>query len=384
MIAHYRRLGVTSVNLLPVQHHLDEERLVRQGLSNYWGYNPIGFFAPHPAYAQGGSATALAEFKAMVRALHAEGIEVILDVVFNHTAETDAEGPTLSWRGIDNRSYYALAAGTGRYLDYTGCGNTLNLAVPQVLQQVMDALRFWAAECHVDGFRFDLAATLVRDSAFLDAVAQDPLLSRVKRIAEPWDMGPDGYRLGRFPPGWSEWNDRCRDTVRGYWLTGVFGAGALAQRLAGSSEVFHRDGRAPQASINYLAAHDGFTLHDLVCYQDKHNLENGEENRDGHPVNFSTHCGVEGETDDPQVVACRGRLLRAMLATLFVSQGVPMLQAGDELGRTQRGNNKAYCQDGELTWIDWAAADAALVEFVAPCIRDMRRILCIYCFWMMD
>ena len=375
MIAHFKRLGITALNLLPVHHFLDEERLVKAGLANYWGYNTLAFFAPEPRYAaRVDGQSARDEFRSMVRTLHAAGIEVILDVVFNHSAETDEFGPTISFRGIDNASYYRLPTGNRMlYENYSGCGNTLNLANPRVLQMVMDALRFWVGEMHVDGFRFDLAATLTRDSGFLAAVAQDPLLARVKMIAEPWDLGPDGYQLGRFPAGWSEWNDRFRDVARSFWLTGGADAGALAQRLAGSSEIFRRAGRAPQAGVNFITAHDGFTLRDLVTYQNKHNERNGEGNRDGHGQNHSCNCGVEGESDDPLVIATRHRLQRALLATLFLAQGVPMLQGGDEIGRTQRGNNNAYCQDNALTWLDWTHADGELAAFTAALIRLRRR-----------
>lgn len=380
MIEHFQRLGVTAVNLLPVQHFLDEERLVRSGRSNYWGYNSLAFFAPEPRYAAHyDGQSAINEFRGMVRALHAAGIEVILDVVFNHTAETDETGPTLSFRGIDNATYYRLPNDKRHtYENFTGCGNTFNLAHPRVLQLVMDALRYWVSEMHVDGFRFDLAATLIRESALLAAIGQDPVLSRVKLIAEPWDLGPDGYRLGRFPAGWSEWNDRFRDDVRSFWLTGEVGPAALAQRLAGSSEVFrdrrHATGRAPQASLNFLTAHDGFTLRDLVSYRHKHNEPNGEENRDGHDHNHSSNCGCEGECDDPAVLELRYRLQRALLATLLVAQGVPMLQGGDELERTQAGNNNAYCQDNETTWLNWAQADGNMSGFVAGLVAMRKQL----------
>ncbi len=373
MLAHYQRLGVTALNLLPVHCFIDEQRLVNMGLRNYWGYNTLAFFAPEPRYAAGGCDTARDEFRQMVRTLHAAGIEVILDVVFNHTAETDEFGPTISFRGIDNASYYRLPADDRTlYENFTGCGNTFNVANPRVLQLVMDALRYWVGEMHVDGFRFDLAATLTRDSGFLAAVAQDPLLARVKMIAEPWDLGPDGYRLGRFPAGWSEWNDRFRDVTRAYWLTGGADTGALAQRLAGSSEIFRQRGRAPQAGVNFITAHDGFTLRDLVSYAHKHNERNGENNNDGHGHNFSCNCGEEGESSNLLVLEQRRRLQRALLATLFVAQGVPMLQGGDEIGRTQQGNNNAYCQDNALTWLDWAHADQSLIAYTAGLI-DLRR-----------
>ena len=375
MLEHFKRLGITAVNLLPVHLFLDEERLVKSGLTNYWGYNTLAFFAPEPRYAaRADGQSVIAEFRAMVRALHAAGIEVILDVVFNHSAETDENGPTISFRGIDNASYYRLPADNRNgYENFSGCGNTLNLANPRVLQLVMDALRYWVGEMHVDGFRFDLAATLTRDSGFLTAVRQDPLLARVKMIAEPWDLGPDGYHLGRFPAGWSEWNDRFRDLTRAFWLTGEADPAAMAQRLAGSSEIFRHGGRAPQAGVNFVTAHDGFTLSDLVSYQHKHNERNGENNRDGHGHNLSWNCGEEGDSSDPVVLRRRHQLRRALLATLFVAQGVPMLQGGDELGRTQAGNNNAYCQDNALTWLDWAHTDASLIEFTAGLIGLRQR-----------
>ena len=375
MLDYFKRLGITAVNLLPVHCFLDEERLVRSGRANYWGYNTLAFFAPEPRYAaRVGGQSAIAEFRGMVRTLHAAGIEVILDVVFNHSAETDEFGQTISFRGIDNRSYYRLPPDDPeRYENYSGCGNTLNLAHPRVLQLVMDALRYWVGEMHVDGFRFDLAVALTRDSGFLAAVRQDPLLASVKLIAEPWDLGPDGYRLGGFPAGWSEWNDRFRDDLRAFWLTGEAGIGALAQRLAGSSELFARDGRATSAGVNYITAHDGFTLRDLVSYNEKHNELNGEDNRDGTTRNLSWNCGAEGPSDDPAIQQRRCRLQRALLATLFVAQGVPMLQGGDELGRTQSGNNNAYCQDNILTWTDWAQADNELIDFTAGLIALRRR-----------
>ena len=375
MLEHFKRLGITAVNLLPVHQFVDEQRLVNNGLTNYWGYNTLAFFAPEPRYAaRADGRSARDEFRAMVRALHAAGIEVILDVVFNHSAETDENGPTISFRGIDNASYYRLPADNRNgYENFSGCGNTLNLANPRVLQLVMDALRYWVGEMHVDGFRFDLAATLTRDSGFLTAVRQDPLLARVKMIAEPWDLGPDGYHLGRFPAGWSEWNDRFRDLTRAFWLTGEADPAAMAQRLAGSSEIFRHGGRAPQAGVNFITAHDGFTLSDLVSYQYKHNERNGEGNRDGHGHNLSWNCGEEGESSDPVVLQRRHQLRRALLATLFVAQGVPMLQGGDELGRTQAGNNNAYCQDNALTWLDWANADASLIDFTAGLIGLRRR-----------
>ena len=375
MLEHFGRLGITAVNLLPVHCFLDEERLVHSGRANYWGYNTLAFFAPEPRYAaRFNGQSVISEFRSMVRSLHAAGIEVILDVVFNHTAETDETGPTVSFRGIDNASYYRLQANDpNSYENFSGCGNTLNLAHPRVLQLVMDSLRYWVGEMHVDGFRFDLAASLTRDSGFLAAVRQDPMLAQVKLIAEPWDLGPDGYRLGRFSPGWSEWNDRFRDDVRAFWLTGETGAAGLAQRLAGSSEVFRHGGRTPQAGVNFITAHDGFTLRDLVSYQHKHNELNGENNRDGHGHNLSWNCGEEGETRDPSVLRQRHLLQRALLATLFIAQGVPMLQGGDELGRSQSGNNNAYCQDNLLTWLDWQQADAELIDYTAGLIRLRQR-----------
>ena len=375
MLDHFRQIGITAVKLLPVHGFLDEKHLLQHGLCNYWGYNTLTFFAPEPRYAShtGGQST-IDEFRSMVRALHGAGIEVILDVVFNHTAETDEFGPIVSFRGIDNTSYYRLKReNPALYENFSGCGNTFNVAHPRVLQLVMDSLRYWVNEMHVDGFRFDLAASLTRDSAFLAAIVQDPVLSRVKLIAEPWDLGPDGYRLGQFPPGWSEWNDRFRDDVRAFWLTAEAGTGILAQRLAGSSEIFRRNGRAPSAGINFITAHDGFTLRDLVSYQHKHNERNGEHNRDGHGHNLSCNCGAEGESKSPDVLRCRGRLQRALLATLFVTQGIPMLQGGDEMGRTQSGNNNAYCQDNELTWLDWQSADKELVAFTAGLIQLRKR-----------
>ena len=375
MLEHFKRLGITAVNLLPVHCFLDEERLVHSGRANYWGYNTLAFFAPEPRYAARASGqSVISEFRSMVRSLHAAGIEVILDVVFNHTAETDETGPTVAFRGIDNASYYRLpASDPNAYENFSGCGNTLNLAHPRVLQLVMDSLRYWVGEMHVDGFRFDLATSLTRDSGFLAAVRQDPMLAQVKLIAEPWDLGPDGYRLGRFTPGWSEWNDRFRDDVRAFWLTGETGAAALAQRLAGSSEIFRHCGRTPQAGVNFITAHDGFTLRDLVSYQHKHNELNGENNRDGHGHNLSCNCGAEGETSDPLVLQHRHHLQRALLATLFVAQGVPMLQGGDELARSQSGNNNAYCQDNPLTWLVWKQADAELIDYTAGLIRLRQR-----------
>ncbi|HEY5657061.1 MAG TPA: glycogen debranching protein GlgX [Myxococcota bacterium] len=377
-IRYLRALGVTAVELLPIHASLSERPLVDRGLSNYWGYNTLSFFAPEPRYMASG---ALGEFKTLVQHLHDAGIEVLLDVVYNHTAEGGHLGPTLSFRGIDNASYYRLIKGDERhYLDFTGCGNALDLHHPRVLQLVMDSLRYWVEEMHVDGFRFDLTTTLAREhlhfdqhSGFLDAVRQDPVLSRVKLIAEPWDMGEGGYRLGGFPGGWSEWNDRYRDTVRRFWKGDGGVVGELASRITGSSDVFDRLGRRPWASINYVTAHDGFTLRDLVSYERKHNEANGEDNRDGTDQNHAWNCGVEGPTQDPAVLALRRRQMRNLLATLLLSQGVPMLLAGDEIGRTQRGNNNAYCQDNELSWIDWASVDDEGRRMLAF-TRDLSRL----------
>lgn len=373
-IRHLQRLGITAVELLPIHEFLDERRLVQGDLVNYWGYNSIGFFAPAARYAGGGDP--LCEFRAMVTRLHAAGIEVILDVVYNHTAEGDEFGPTLAFRGIDNASYYRLHHGAGRrYDDVTGCGNTLNVAHPRVLQMVMDSLRWWVGEMHVDGFRFDLATALARDAGwfdanrcFLDTLRQDPLLAGVKLIAEPWDMSI--CATGQFPPGIAEWNDRYRDAARGFWLTGETSCGELASRLTGSSDLFRHHGRMPQASINFVTAHDGFTLADVVSYTRKHNEANGEGNADGNNNNRSTHCGVEGPTIEPGVLAARLRLQRALLATLFLSQGVPMLVAGDEMERTQNGNNNAYCQDNPISWIHWDASERSrsFCEFTAQLI----------------
>lgn len=359
VVDYLRGLGITAVELLPVHAFVDEHRLAAKGQRNYWGYNSIGFFAPHPLYlAEGG----LGEFKTMVHLLHDAGIEVILDVVFNHTAESDRLGPTLCFRGIDNRSYYRLQGDDNRnYLDFTGCGNSFNLHHPRVLQLVMDSLRFWVQEMHVDGYRFDLATTLAREydqqyhvhAGFLDAVRQDPALSRVKLIAEPWDLGEGGYRLGGFPPGWAEWNDRHRDTVRRFWRGDAGQLPELATRTTGSSDLFERRGRRPWASINFVTAHDGFTLNDLVSYTLKHNETNLEDNLDGTNDNFSANYGVEGPTADQAILRVRFQQMRNFLATLLVSQGVPMLVAGDEFARSQLGNNNAYCQDSEISWIDW-------------------------------
>ena len=380
-IAHLRRLGVTAVSLLPVHQLLSEQRLAGHGLVNHWGYNTLGFFTPEPRYAA--TAEPRSEFRAMVRALHAAGIEVILDVVFNHTCEGDERGPTLSWRGLDNANWYRLPADAkAQYDNYSGCGNTLDLRHPRVLQFVLDSLRYWVQDMHVDGFRFDLAPVLgrgdhgfSRDSAFFQALQQDPGLQGTKLIAEPWDVGPGGYQVGQFPRGWLEWNDHFRDTARAFWLGGDCTRGELALRLAGSSDLFQPRRRPPAESVNYVVSHDGFTLADLVSYDLKHNESNLEGNRDGHGHNLSWNCGWEGPTTDPAVLALRGRLQRALLATTLLAQGTPMLAAGDELGHSQGGNNNPYCQDNAITWIDWAAADSTLVAFTARVVSLRQRLL---------
>ncbi|REE95246.1 glycogen debranching protein GlgX [Thermomonospora umbrina] len=381
MIDHLVDLGVTAVELMPVHQSIPEHALVARGLTNYWGYNTIGFLAPHNAYSSSGQrGEQVLEFKAMVRALHKAGIEVILDVVYNHTAEGDHLGPTLCFRGIDNAAYYRLRDDDKRYhLDYTGCGNSLNVRHPHALQLIMDSLRYWVIEMHVDGFRFDLASALARElhdvdrlAAFFDLVQQDPVVSQVKLIAEPWDVGEGGYQVGNFPPLWTEWNGQYRDTVRDYWRGGYAAMPEFASRLTGSSDLYEHDGRRPIASINFVTCHDGFTLADLVAYNHKHNDANGEGNRDGTDDNRSWNCGYEGPTDNPEVQELRARQRRNFLATLFLSQGVPMLTAGDELGRTQRGNNNAYCQDNEISWVDWSAGDGDL-EFVRRLARLRRE-----------
>ena len=382
VLDHLQRLGVTTLNLMPVQHRADESRLLALGLSNYWGYSPIGWSAPETRYWSGRPGTTPStEFRAMADAIHARGLELVIDVVFNHSGETDDLGPTLSLRGIDNALYYHLRPDDrGQYENWTGCGNCLNLAEPRVVQLVMDSLRHWVTELGVDGFRFDLAPVLARRGGgefdprapLLASIAQDPVLARALLIAEPWDIGPGGYRLGQFPPGWLEWNDRFRDTQRGFWLHRSVRLGEFAQRFTGSSDAFARHDRSPTASVNFVTAHDGFTLRDLLSYNERHNLANGEGNRDGHGHNLSRNCGVEGETDDPAVQAERHRLQRALLAALLLAQGTPMLLAGDELDHTQRGNNNAYCQDNETTWLDWSRDDASLAAFVAR-VLALRR-----------
>jgi isoamylase len=379
IIDHLVGLGITAVELMPIQWFANDRTLVQNGKVNYWGYNTLGFFAPDPRFLAGGR---IEEMKTAIRRLHKAGIEVILDVVYNHTAEGNHLGPTLSFRGIDNASYYRLAADRRFYTDYTGTGNTLNLRHPRVLQLVMDSLRYWATEMRVDGFRFDLATTLAREeeafesgSSFLDVIRQDPAFNALKLIAEPWDLGPDGYRVGGFPPGWAEWNGPFRDTVRRFWKGDEGMLPAMASRVAGSSDLFGYCGRRPWASINFVTAHDGFTLEDLVSYDAKHNEANGEDNRDGNDANFSWNCGVEGPTDDPTILALRRRQKRNLMATLLLSLGVPMLLAGDELGRSQRGNNNAYCQDNEISWLDWRssrAEDEYFRRFVEFLIR-LRR-----------
>jgi isoamylase len=365
LLEHYRQIGVTAIELMPVHQFVQDKHLVDRGLRNYWGYNTIGFFAPHNDYAAAGQrGQQVQEFKAMVKALHEAGLEVILDVVYNHTAEGNHMGPTLSFRGIDNASYYRLVDGDPEhYYDTTGTGNTLLMRHPHVLQLIMDSLRYWVTDMHVDGFRFDLASTLARQfhevdrlSAFFDLVQQDPVVSQVKLIAEPWDVGEGGYNVGGFPPLWTEWNGKYRDTVRDFWRGEHATLAEFASRLTGSADLYEDDGRRPFASINFVTAHDGFTLHDLVSYNDKHNDANGEDNNDGESHNRSWNCGTEGETGDLEVIALREQQKRNFLATLFLSQGVPMLLHGDELGRTQQGNNNVYAQDNELAWVDWERA----------------------------
>jgi isoamylase len=380
-LAYLRDLGVTAVELLPVHHVADEGFLHDRGLTNYWGYSSIGYLAPHALYAATGTrGEQVREFKGMVKALHRAGIEVILDVVYNHTAEGNHLGPMLSFRGVDNASYYRLMPDDPRhYMDFTGTGNSLNPVHPSVLRLIMDSLRYFVLECHVDGFRFDLASALAREfydvdrlSAFFDTIHQDPVLSQVKLIAEPWDVGPGGYQVGNFPVLWAEWNGKYRDSVRDFWR-GQGSVGEFAQRFTGSADLYQSNGRDPFASINFVTAHDGFTLRDLVSYDGKHNDANGEGNRDGTDDNRSWNHGAEGETDDPAVLALRARQQRNFLATLLLSQGTPMLLGGDELGRTQSGNNNAWCQDNELSWFDWEAADDGLLRFARHAIRLRRE-----------
>jgi glycogen operon protein len=380
VIQHLLELGVTAVELLPVHHNLQDRHLIEKGRANYWGYNTLSYFAPQRSYeAQDNRLNPVQEFKSMVRALHAAGIEVILDVVYNHTAEGNQMGPTLSWRGIDNASYYRLSPEDPRYyMDFTGCGNTLNMQHPKVLQMIMDSLRYWVTEMHVDGFRFDLASTLARElfevnklGAFFDLIAQDPTLCQVKLIAEPWDVGPGGYQVGNFPPGWAEWNGKYRDNVRKFWKGDGGTASEFSTRLAGSSDLYEWSGRKPYASVNFVTCHDGFTLQDLVSYNGKHNEANGEDNRDGTDNNDSWNGGHEGPTDDPGIRALRARQKRNMIATLMLSQGVPMIFAGDELSHTQNGNNNTYCQDNELSWLNWELDEEKqhFLDFVKTAIR---------------
>jgi isoamylase len=380
VIEHLLRLGVTTLELMPIHAFFDDRHLLEKGLRNYWGYNTIGFFAPELRYSATGR---VSEFKTMVKALHSAGIEVILDVVYNHTAEGNQMGPTLSFRGIDNAAYYRLVPDDPRhYMDFTGTGNTLNLQHPRVLQLIMDSLRYWVLEMHVDGFRFDLASALARElfdvdrlGSFFDTIGQDPVLSQVKLIAEPWDIGSGGYQVGNFPPGWNEWNDKYRDTMRAYWKGDGGLIGDFARRFTGSSDLYEASGRKPHASINFVTAHDGFTLQDLVTYNDKHNEANGEDSRDGSNDNRSWNCGVEGPAADPAIRRLRIQQKRNLVATLLLSQGVPMVLAGDELGRTQQGNNNAYCQDSELSWLNWELdpEQEDFLEFVAHMIVFRRR-----------
>jgi isoamylase len=371
-------LGITAVELLPIHQFVHEQHLLDKGLRNYWGYHSYGYFAPHAGYSASGDAgQQVREFKQMVKALHAAGLEVVLDVVYNHTGEGNQLGPVLSFKGIDNRAYYRTVEGDARYyLDYTGTGNSLNMRHPHVLMLIMDSLRYWATEMHVDGFRFDLASTLARElydvdrlSAFFDIIHQDPLLSGVKLIAEPWDIGAGGYQVGNFPVRWCEWNGKYRDTVRDYWRGENATLPEFASRFTGSSDLYQDDGRKPYASVNFVTAHDGFTLRDLVSYNDKHNDANGEENRDGESHNRSWNCGAEGQTDDPAINQLRARQQRNFIVTLLLSQGIPMLLGGDEIGRTQQGNNNAYCQDNEISWFDWQHADRSLLEFTRRIIQ---------------
>ena len=380
-IGHLRRLGITAVSLLPVHQLLSEARLVDHGLVNHWGYNTLGFFCPEPRYAA--TSAPRDEFKRLVQRLHAAGIEVILDVVYNHTCEGDERGATLSWRGLDNASWYRLPPDAkDRFENFSGCGNTVDIRHPRVLQMVLDSLRYWVEEFHVDGFRFDLGPVLgrgdqgfERDGPFFKAVLQDPALQGTKMIAEPWDIGPGGYQVGNFPRGWGEWNDHFRDTTRAFWLGGDCTRGEMALRLAGSSDLFQARQRPPAEGINYIVSHDGFTLADLVSYDLKHNEANLEDNRDGHGHNLSWNCGWEGPTTDPVVLALRGRLQRALLATLLLAQGTPMLAAGDELGHGQGGNNNPYCQDNAISWLDWSKADTALADYTAHLIGLRKRLL---------
>jgi isoamylase len=386
MIEHLKSLGITAIELMPVHQFVNDRHLAEKGLSNYWGYNSIGFFAPDFRYSSnheiGGQ---VKEFKDMVKALHKAGIEVILDVVYNHTAEGNHLGPTFSFKGIDNVEYYRLTTDQRYYMDYTGTGNTLNAHYPTVLRLMMDSLRYWILEMHVDGFRFDLASTLARGldevnmlGSFFSIIHQDPVISQVKLIAEPWDVGEGGYQVGNFPPGWAEWNGKYRDCIRNYWRGENSMLSEFASRFTGSPDLYQDDNRTPTASINLITAHDGFTLHDLVSYDEKHNEANGEDNNDGETHNRSCNYGVEGETDDPRILQIRQRQKRNMLTTLLLSQGVPMMVAGDELGRTQRGNNNAYCQDNEISWVNWEASDQALLAFTKKLV-NLRKNHPVFC-----
>ncbi|QRY60537.1 glycogen debranching enzyme GlgX [Sphingobacterium siyangense] len=380
-INYLRELGITAIELLPIHHFITDRHLQDKGLTNYWGYNSVGFFAPDVRYSASGThGEQVVEFKETVKALHSAGIEVILDVVYNHTGEGNEMGPTLSFRGIDNASYYRLAEDPRYYMDFTGTGNTLNTRQPNVLRLIMDSLRYWVQEMHVDGFRFDLASALARElhdvdklSSFFDVIHQDPVISQVKLIAEPWDIGEGGYQVGEFPAGWAEWNGKYRDCIRDYWIGADSMIAEFANRLTGSSDLYRGDNRTPSASINFITAHDGFTLHDLVSYNEKHNEANGEDNKDGESHNRSWNCGAEGPTDDSTVNNMREKQKRNMLVTLFLSQGVPMLVAGDEQGRTQQGNNNAYCQDNEISWLNWANVDVSLLDFTKKLIHFRRE-----------
>ncbi|MBT1701781.1 glycogen debranching protein GlgX [Chryseosolibacter indicus] len=385
-IDYLKKLGVTAVELMPVHHFVADRHLKEKGLTNYWGYNSIGFFAPDIRYSScRTTGCQVEEFKNMVKELHRAGIEVILDVVYNHTGEGNHMGPTLSFKGIDNASYYRLTEDKRYYMDYTGTGNTLNANLPNVLRLMMDSLRYWIQVMQVDGFRFDLAATLARElhevdrlSSFFDIIHQDPIISQVKLIAEPWDIGEGGYQVGNFPPGWSEWNGKYRDCVRDYWRGADSMLGEFAARFTGSPDLYQGDYRRPTASINFITAHDGFTLHDLVSYNEKHNDANGENNQDGESHNRSWNCGAEGPTDDPAIIELRQKQKRNFLTTLFISQGVPMIVAGDEISRSQNGNNNAYCQDNEISWLDWSKADAQLLEFTQKLI-ELRKNHAVFC-----
>jgi isoamylase len=380
-VRYLQRLGITAIELLPVHQFVQDATLQERGLRNYWGYNSIAYLAPHHEYARRSRGNQVQEFKHLVKTMHQAGIEVILDVVYNHTAEGNHLGPILSYKGIDNRAYYRLTTDRRRYyIDYTGTGNTLNMRHPHVLQLIMDSLRYWVLEMHVDGFRFDLAATLARElhdvdrlSSFFDLIQQDPVVSQVKLIAEPWDIGEGGYQVGNFPPLWSEWNGKYRDTVRDFWRGSDQTLAEFGYRFTGSSDLYEGTARRPYASINFITAHDGFTLSDLVSYNDKHNEANGEENRDGESHNRSWNCGAEGPTDNAEILRLRARQQRNFLATLMLSQGVPMLLGGDEIGRTQQGNNNAYCQDNEISWFDWEHADQGLLQYTRRLIRLRHR-----------